>query len=86
MFLEWENNSGKLKIISGKFLNNPINNVKQISLGHVINKEILLCVIVDDKFQSSRGLNTHRRSCYVGDMPDIRDLLIGELEERNIGY
>ena len=52
----------------------------------MINKEIRLCVIVDDKFQSSRGLNTHRRSCYVGDMPDIRDLLIGELEERNIGY
>ena len=34
MFLEWENNSGKLQI-SGKFQNNAIN-VKQISLSHVI--------------------------------------------------
>ena len=38
MFLEWENNSGKLQIISGKFQNNAINDVKQISLSHVIIK------------------------------------------------
>ena len=37
MFLEWESNSGKLQIISGKFQNNAINDVKQISLSHVIN-------------------------------------------------
>ena len=37
MFLEWENNSGKLQIISGKFQNNAINDVTQISLSHVIN-------------------------------------------------
>ena len=42
MFLEWENNSGKLQIIngefqnSGKFQNNSINDVKHISLSHVI--------------------------------------------------
>ena len=36
MFLEWGNNSGKLQIISGKFQNNAINDVKQISLSHVI--------------------------------------------------
>ena len=36
MFLEWENNSGKLQIISGKFQNNAINDIKQISLSHVI--------------------------------------------------
>ena len=36
MFLEWENNSGKLQIISGKFQNNIINDVKQISPSHVI--------------------------------------------------
>ena len=36
MFLEWENNSGKLQIISGIFQNNAINDVKQISLSHVI--------------------------------------------------
>ena len=36
MFLEWENNSGKLQIISGTFQNNAINDVKQISLSHVI--------------------------------------------------
>ena len=36
MFLEWEKNSGKLKIISGKFQNNAINDVKQISLSYVI--------------------------------------------------
>ena len=38
MFLEWENNSGKLQIISGKFQNNSINEVKQISLINVISK------------------------------------------------
>ena len=38
MFLEWENNSGKLQIISGKFQNNAINDVKQISLSYVIMK------------------------------------------------
>ena len=43
MFLEWENNSEKLQIISwkfqnsGKFQNNAINDVKQISLSHAIN-------------------------------------------------
>ena len=31
MFLEWENNSGK-------FQNNAVNDVKQISLSHVIKK------------------------------------------------
>ena len=42
MFLEWDHNSGKLQIISGKFQNsekfqnNAINDVKQISLSHVI--------------------------------------------------
>ena len=46
MLLEWENNSGKLQIISrkfqnsGKFQNNAINDVKQISLSHVIRFEI----------------------------------------------
>ena len=45
MFLEWENNSGKLQIItrkfqnSGKFHNKAINDVKQISLSHVIKPE-----------------------------------------------
>ena len=38
MFLEWENNSGKFQIISGKFENNAINDVKQISISHVIRK------------------------------------------------
>ena len=41
MFLEWENNSGKLQIISGKFQNNAINDVKQISLSHVMKYVIL---------------------------------------------
>ena len=40
MLLEWENSSGKLQIISGKFQNNAINDVKQISLSHVINESI----------------------------------------------
>ena len=44
MFLEWENNSGKLQIISRKFQNSgkfhkAINDVKQISLNHVIKPE-----------------------------------------------
>ena len=47
-----ENNDGKLHIISGKFQNsekfqnNAINNVKQISLNHVITIIILLVVIL----------------------------------------
>ena len=41
MFLEWENNSRKLQIISGKFQNNAINDVKQISFNHMISFEIL---------------------------------------------
>ena len=36
MFLEWENNRGNLQIISGKFQNNIINDVKQNSLRHAI--------------------------------------------------
>ena len=40
MFLEWENNSGKLQIIGRKFQNNAINDVKQISLSQVITKKI----------------------------------------------
>ena len=42
MFLEWENNNGKLEIFSEKlqnsrkFQNNAINDFKQISLSHVI--------------------------------------------------
>ena len=32
-----QNNSGKLKIISGKFQNNAVNNVKKISLSNGIN-------------------------------------------------
>ena len=41
MLLESENNSGKLQIISGKFQNDSIDDVKQISLSHVINSEAL---------------------------------------------
>ena len=37
MFLEWENNGGKFHN-SGKFQNNAINDVKQISLSHVIRQ------------------------------------------------
>ena len=44
MFLEKENNSGELQIIKGKFQNNAINDVKQISLSHVINNEILFLI------------------------------------------
>ena len=39
MFLEWENNGGKLQIISGKFQNNAIiNDVKQIYLAYFEKK------------------------------------------------
>ena len=38
MLLEWENNSEKLQIISGKFQNNVVKDVKQISLSHVIRE------------------------------------------------
>ena len=37
MFLEWGNNSRNLQIISGEFQNNAINDVKQISLNHMIS-------------------------------------------------
>ena len=40
MFLEWEKKSGKLQIISGKFQNNAINDVKQISLNNEFRKFI----------------------------------------------
>ena len=36
MFLEGENSSGKPQIIIGKFENNAIKDVKEISLSHVI--------------------------------------------------
>ena len=64
MFLEWEGNSGKLKIISRKiwnsrkFQNHAINNVKQISLSHVImninlrkqNGSVILLYIGNSRF------------------------------------
>ena len=50
MFLEWENNSGKLQIISGKFQNNTVKDVKQISLSHVITN---LITYVKNLFYSS---------------------------------
>ena len=40
MFLKWENNSGKLEIVSVKFQNKATNDVKQISFSHVINGRI----------------------------------------------
>ena len=46
MFLEWENISGKLKIISGKFQNNAINHVKHISLSHVISNLIATFLLI----------------------------------------
>ena len=50
MFLKWENNTGKLQIISGKFQSNAINDAKQISLSHVVrilNKfDMYLCIAV----------------------------------------
>ena len=39
VFLEWENNRGKLQIINGKFQNNAFNDVKQISLSHVMKSK-----------------------------------------------
>ena len=46
MFSEWENSSGNYKSSAanfknnGKFQNDAINDVKEISLSHVIKKEI----------------------------------------------
>ena len=58
MFLEWEN-SGKLQIIrgkfqnSGKFQNNAINDVKQISLNHmIILHNQLLCNLRSQFFKT----------------------------------
>ena len=55
MFLEWENNSGKLQIISGKFQNNAINDIKQIPLSHVINPWINL-ILESKMFDFKIGL------------------------------
>ena len=52
MFLEWGNNSGKLQIISWKFQNNTINDVKQISLSHVIK----LFIHKKSSFQNLRSI------------------------------
>ena len=49
MFLEWENNSGKLQIISGKFQNNAVNDIKQISHSHVIMR-INITIAFDWRF------------------------------------
>ena len=43
MILEQENNSRKLEIISVKFQNKAINDVKQISLSYVINRRTPKC-------------------------------------------
>ena len=56
MFLERENNSGKLQIISGIFQNNAINDVEQISLSHVINKIVVFSFVLkldDNHFEGS---------------------------------
>ena len=53
MFLEWKNDSGKLQMISGKFQDNAINDVEQISLSHVIILRILLDNILM-KFEKCR--------------------------------
>ena len=53
LFLEWEN-SGKLQIISlkfqnsGKFQNEAINDVKQISLSHLIKRKKSRVEILND--------------------------------------
>ena len=66
MFLEWENNSRKLQIISGKFQNsgefqnNAINDVKQISLNHVINWVIFLFWL--------KWLDANPESCWISKM------------------
>ena len=56
MFLERENNSGKLQIISGIFQNNAINDAEQISLSHVINKIVVFSFVLkldDNLFEGS---------------------------------
>ena len=45
MFLEWENNSGKFQN-STKFQNNAFNDVKQISLSHVIKSKIICSIYI----------------------------------------
>ena len=53
LFLEWEN-SGKLQTISlkfqnsGKFQNEAINDVKQISLSHLIKRKKIRVEILND--------------------------------------
>ena len=53
LFLEWEK-SGKLQIISlkfqnsGKFQNEAINDVKQISLSHLIKRKKIRVEILND--------------------------------------
>ena len=69
MFLEWENNSRKLQIISGKFQNsgefqnNAINDVKQISLNHVISLWTLALTTLQER--SFKTVNFHCASSTV---------------------
>ena len=71
LFLEWEN-SGKLQIISlkfqnsGKFQNEAINDVKQISLSHLIKRkkirvEILNDSILNDIQEKRVNVTAHKR-------------------------
>ena len=59
MFSAWENKSGKLQIISGKFQssgnfqNNPIKDIKQISLSHLIMFENVALQIIQVSFASN---------------------------------
>ena len=64
MFLERENNSGKLQIISGIFQNNAINDVEQISLSHVINKIVVFSFVLkldDNLFEGSSLFKKEKR-------------------------
>ena len=63
MFIEWENNSGKLQIISGEFQNNAINDVKQISLNHVISLWTLALTALHE-----RGFKTVNFRCAFSTM------------------
>ena len=64
-------------------LNNKIRNIDKRSYNpHEQNNDVqCYCGKI---FNLYRGLNTHRRTCYVGSIPDINDFALAEGNEVNL--
>ena len=66
-------------------LNNEIRNIDNRSYDpHEQNNDHQCQCYCGKVFNSYRGLNTHRRTCYVGSIPDINDFLLAKGDEVNL--